>query len=41
MLGEHTAEVLSERLGHDQEQIRLLVQEGVIKVWPDQPEKAD
>jgi crotonobetainyl-CoA:carnitine CoA-transferase CaiB-like acyl-CoA transferase len=41
MLGEHTAGVLSERLGHDQDQIRVLVQEGVIKVWPEQPENAD
>lgn len=41
MLGEHTAEVLSERLGHNREQICVLVQEGVIKVWPEQPENAD
>ncbi len=35
MLGEHTSEVLAERLGLDPEEIRLLAAEGVIKVWSD------
>jgi crotonobetainyl-CoA:carnitine CoA-transferase CaiB-like acyl-CoA transferase len=35
MLGEHTVEILTERLGYDRDQIRLMVDEGVVKVWPE------
>jgi crotonobetainyl-CoA:carnitine CoA-transferase CaiB-like acyl-CoA transferase len=33
MLGQHTEEVLSSRLGYPQEEIERLVSEGVVKAW--------
>lgn len=38
MLGEHTGQVLSERLDLDSATIRVLSREGVIKTWPEQEE---
>jgi len=35
MLGEHTLEILTERLSCDREQIRRMVEDGVVRVWPD------
>lgn len=35
MLGQHTAEVLTERLGYDRVEIDRLVEIGVVAVWPD------
>lgn len=34
MLGEHTIEVLSERLGIDESDIRAMAERGIVKVWP-------
>lgn len=34
MLGEHTAQVLIERLGLDDAEVRQLAADGVVKVWP-------
>ncbi len=36
MLGEHTIEVLVERLGLEESKVRALAAEGVVKVWPEQ-----
>lgn len=38
MLGEHTVEVLSGRLGLEEADIRVLAREGVVKIWPDERE---
>jgi crotonobetainyl-CoA:carnitine CoA-transferase CaiB-like acyl-CoA transferase len=35
MLGEHTIEVLTERLGIEESEVRRLAAEGVVKVWPE------
>jgi crotonobetainyl-CoA:carnitine CoA-transferase CaiB-like acyl-CoA transferase len=35
MLGEHTVEVLTGRLGLDEPEVRRLAGEGVVKVWPE------
>jgi CoA:oxalate CoA-transferase len=35
MLGEHTIEVLSERLGLDESDIRAMAGRGIVRVWPD------
>lgn len=35
MLGEHTIEVLTERLGIEEPEVRRLAAEGVVKVWPE------
>jgi CoA:oxalate CoA-transferase len=35
MLGEHTIEVLTERLGIEESEVRRLATEGVVKVWPE------
>lgn len=34
MLGQHTAEVLAERLGYDAKAIDELVRDGLVAVWP-------
>jgi crotonobetainyl-CoA:carnitine CoA-transferase CaiB-like acyl-CoA transferase len=34
MLGQHTVEVLTARLGLDEPEVRRLAGEGVVKVWP-------
>jgi len=36
MLGQHTVEVLTERLGLDEAEVRSLADEVVVKVWPEQ-----
>ena len=36
MLGQHTVEVLTERLGLDEAEVRSLADEDVVKVWPEQ-----
>ena len=35
MLGQHTIEVLTERLGADEAEVRRLAAEGVVKIWPE------
>jgi crotonobetainyl-CoA:carnitine CoA-transferase CaiB-like acyl-CoA transferase len=35
MLGQHTVEVLRERLGIDEPEVRALASEGVVKLWPE------
>jgi len=35
MLGQHTVEVLTVRLGLDESEVRKLAEEGVVKVWPE------
>jgi hypothetical protein len=35
MLGQHTAEVLTGRLGLDESEVRKLADEGVVKIWPE------
>ena len=35
MLGQHTVEVLTGRLGLDEPEVRRLADEGVVKVWPE------
>jgi crotonobetainyl-CoA:carnitine CoA-transferase CaiB-like acyl-CoA transferase len=35
MLGEHTTEVLMQRLGLDESEVRELAETGVVKVWPE------
>jgi len=35
MLGEHTTEVLMQRLGLEESEVRDLAEEGVVKVWPE------
>ncbi|HEY4607117.1 MAG TPA: CoA transferase [Acidimicrobiia bacterium] len=35
MLGQHTVEVLGDRLGLDETEVRLLADEGVVKIWPE------
>ena len=35
MLGEHTIEVLTERLDLDETGVRRLADEGVVKIWPE------
>ena len=35
MLGQHTVEVLTGRLGLDESEVKSLVDEGVVKVWPE------
>jgi crotonobetainyl-CoA:carnitine CoA-transferase CaiB-like acyl-CoA transferase len=35
MLGEHTTEVLMQRLGLDESEVRELADTGVVKVWPE------
>ena len=33
MLGEHTVEVLTQRLGYSSERVAELAEEGVVKTW--------
>jgi crotonobetainyl-CoA:carnitine CoA-transferase CaiB-like acyl-CoA transferase len=35
MLGQHTVEVLTGRLGLEESEVRKLADEGVVKVWPE------
>ena len=35
MLGQHTIEVLTERLGADEAEVRRLADEGIVKIWPE------
>jgi hypothetical protein len=34
MLGQHTIEVLTNRLGLDESEVRRLADEDVVKLWP-------
>jgi crotonobetainyl-CoA:carnitine CoA-transferase CaiB-like acyl-CoA transferase len=35
MLGQHTVEVLTGRLGLDEAEVRRLADDGVVRVWPE------
>jgi hypothetical protein len=35
MLGQHTIEVLTGRLGLDEAEVRRLAGDGVVRVWPE------
>ncbi|HSM45975.1 MAG TPA: CoA transferase, partial [Acidimicrobiia bacterium] len=35
MLGQHTIEVLGDRLGIDEAGVRALASDGVVKLWPE------
>jgi hypothetical protein len=35
MLGQHTVEVLTTRLGMDEAEVRQMAEDGIVSVWPE------